>query len=172
MKFPVGTILHFNRFQFEEPATATRPAEKNKFFIVLRNLSDQMVLANLPTSKDKIPAAVDQRHGCVSYPSGNFTAYIFDPMVPIATNGWFFSLRTYMYGYQIRDYSYVTLSRDHGGVGSEVSVKGRLVAKEFQAMVQCMLRSIDLKRRYRRTLEEARYDEDVLSEPMISYGDR
>ncbi len=49
MKYPPGTILHFNRFQFEEPATATWPAEKNKFFIVLRNLAKEMVLANLPT---------------------------------------------------------------------------------------------------------------------------
>ena len=172
MKHPPGTILHFNRFQFEEPATATRPGERNKFFIVLRTLADQMVLASLPTSKDQIPDSVDQRHGCVLYPSGDLTAYVFEAMEPVAMNGWFFSLRTYMYGYQVRDYNYGTLSRNHGGAGSEVSVKGRLIAKEFQAMVQCILRSIDLKRRYRATLADARYNEDVLREPMSSYGKR
>lgn len=76
-----------------------------------------------------------------------------------------------MYGYQIREYSYKRLSMVHGMSGREVSVKGRLVAQEFDAMVRCMLRSIDLKRRYQRTLEGARYDEDVVSEPLSSYGE-
>lgn len=170
MNHPPGTILHFNRFQFDEPATATRPAEKNKFFIVLRNLAGRMVLASLPTSKDQVPQAVEQRHGCVEYPSGNFTAYVFEALAPIATNGWFFSLRTYMYGYQVREYSYATLEQNHSGAGREVSVKGRLSPNEFSAMVQCLLRSIDLKRRFRRTLEEARYEEDLFGEPAVRYG--
>ena len=63
MNHSPGTILHFNRFQFEEAATATRPAEKNKFFIVLRNTAGHMVVACLPTSKDRIPEAVEQQHG-------------------------------------------------------------------------------------------------------------
>ncbi len=170
MNHPPGTILHFNRFQFDEPATATRPAEKNKFFIVLRNLAGRMVLASLPTSKDQVPQVVEQRHGCVDYPSGNFTAYAFEARAPIATNGWSFSLRTYMYGYQVREYSSTILEKNHRGHGREVSVKGRLTPIEFSAMVQCLLRSIDLKRRFRRTLEEARYEEDLLCEPAVRYG--
>src|SRR5688500_14041076 len=95
-----GTILHFNRFQFEGPATATRPAEKNKFFIVLR------------------------------YPKGDLTAYVFEALAPVATNGWFFSLRTYMYGYQVSEYSYDNLSEKHSTSGREITVKGRLISKE------------------------------------------
>jgi hypothetical protein len=172
MNHPPGTILHFNRFQFDEPATATRPAEKNKFFIVLRNLAGRLVLASLPTSKDRIPAVVEQAHGCMEYPTGDLTAYVFDARWPVATNGWGFSLRTYMYGYQVREYSYDTLSRNHHGPGHEVSVKGRLTEHEFTSMVRCLLRSIDLKRRLRRALDDARYEEDLLGEPMVHYGTR
>lgn len=172
MNHPPGTILHFNRFQFDGPATASRPAEKNKFFIVLRNLAGRLVLASLPTSKDQIPQAVEQRPGCIEYPSGNFTAYVFEAMAPVTTNGWFFSLRTYMYGYQVREYSYATLEQTHEDPGYEVSVKGRLNAMEFGSMVECLLRSIDLKRRYRRSLEEARYDENRLGEPPFVYGNK
>ena len=170
MKHPPGTILHFERFQFEGAATATRPAEKNKFFIVLRELAGHLVLASLPTSKDQIPEAAEQRHGCVDFPSGDFTAYVFEARVPVATNGWGFSLRTYMYGYQVREYSYSALEKNHGSYGREVSVKGRLHANEFSAMVQCLLRSIDLKRRFRVSLEDARYDADMLHEPVAQYG--
>ncbi len=172
MNHPPGTILHFNRFQFDEPSTATRPAEKNKFFIVLQNLDGQMVLASLPTSKDQIPDAAEQRHGCVEYPSGDLTAYVFEASAPVATNGWFFSLRTYMYGYQVREYSYNTLENNHSSVGSEVSVKGRLTETEFSAMVNCLLGSIDLKRRFRKTLEDAHYDQTLLSEPAVPYRNK
>jgi len=174
MNHPPGTILHFNRFQFQERATATRPAEKNKFFIVLRNMAGRMVLACLPTSKDQIPMAVEQKHGCLEYPSGNFTAYVFEALAPITVSGWFFSLRTYVYGYQVRDYSYATLEHDQAQAGYEVTVKGRLKEQEFTAMVGCLLRSIDLKRRMREHMRSAAYaeasDHDRMSEPVPRYG--
>ena len=174
MNHPPGTILHFNRFQFEEPSTATRPAEKNKFFIVLRNMAGRMVLACLPTSKDQIPAAVEQKHGCLEFPSGNFTAYVFEALAPITVSGWFFSLRTYVYGYQVRDYSYATLEQNHSAPGFEVSVKGRLKEEEFTSMIGCLLRSIDLKRRMREFLRGAAYhtpdEQGRVSEPAPRYG--
>lgn len=170
MNHPPGTILHFSRFQFDEPATATRPAEKNKFFIVLGNLAGRIVLACLPTSKDQIPNTVEQKHGCLEYPSGNFTAYVFEALAPITASGWFFSLRTYVYGYQVRDYSYAVLEKNHIAPGFEVSVKGRLKENEFTGMVACLLRSIDLKRRFRKSLEEAHYDQNLLSESVARYG--
>jgi hypothetical protein len=170
MNHPPGTVLHFKRFQFEGAATATRPAEKNKFFIVLRNLAGRLVLASLPTSQDQIPRAVEQAHGCMEYPTGDLTAYVFEALKPVATNGWYFSLRTYMYGYQVREYSYDTLARNHQGPGQEVNVKGRLTESEFTSMVHCLLRSIDLKRRFRVALDEARYEDGQLSEPSEYYG--
>jgi len=170
MNHPPGTVLHFKRFQFDGPATVTRPAEKNKFFIVLRNLAGRVVLASLPTSKDRIPAAVEQEHGCMEYPTGDLTAYVFEALEPVATNGWFFPLRTYMYGYQVGEYNYDTLAGNHHGPGREMSVQGRLTAREFTDMVNCLLRSMDLKRRYRKALDEARYEEDRLSEPTLYHG--
>lgn len=172
MTHPPGTILHFSLFQFGEPATGTRPAEKNKFFIVLRNIDGHMVLASLPTSKDRVPDAVEQRHGCVDFPTGDLTAYVFEALAPVATNGWAFSLRTYMYGFQVNEYSYSTLATNHGAPGREVVVKGRLTSSEFVAMVRCLLRSLDLKRRFRRALEGADYDETFLREPLPRYGER
>lgn len=174
MKHPPGTILHFSRFQFEEEATATRPAEKNKFFIVLRNKTGRMVVACLPSSKDRIPEAAEQRHGCVVYPRGGFTVYVFEALRPVATNGWFFSLRTYMYAFGVRTYSYEILERNHTAAEREVSVKGRLHAGEFMDMVNCLLKSIDIKRKMQRALEGVRYDEDestqIVGEPMPRYG--
>ena len=112
----------------------------------------------------------------MEYPSGNFTAYVFEALAPITVSGWFFPLRTYVYGYQVRAYSYTTLEQNHSAPGYEVSVKGRLKEDEFTSMVGCMLRSIDLKRRMREFLRATAYNESSdhgrVSEPAPSYGSR
>lgn len=170
MNHPPGTIIHFRRFQFGEPATATRPATKNKFFIVLRNLAGRLVLATLPTSQDRIPEAVEQVHGCLDFETGGWKAYLFEAGRAIATNGWAFSKRTYLYGFQVEEYNYVQLESTHSIPGSEMEIKGRLVMDEFNALRDCLCSSIDLKRRYRNALNGAEYDEGTVQEPAARYG--
>ena len=174
MNWTVGTILHFNAFQFEEPATATRPAERNKFFVVLRNMGQEVVVACLPTKVDRIPESVEQIHGCNDYPTGGWTAYMFEARKPITTNGWSFSIRTYMYGFGVRAYNGRVLSTNHPRVGVDRQVKGRLTADEFAALIACLGRSVDIKQNMRSALEGAVYDgpdrSDLVGEPSPSYG--
>lgn len=174
MNHPPGTILYFKNFRFEEAATATRPAEKNKYYVVLRRMGLATVVASLPTSKDQVPNAVDQVHGCIDYPTGGWTAYMFEALRPITTNDWYFPLRTYMYGYGVREYDLHVLAANHPNVGEDFVFKGRLTEHEFDALVACLKRSIDIKRGMRTALDGARYQDGmsstVVSEPLENYG--
>jgi hypothetical protein len=174
MNHPPGTIIHFSRFRFDGPATATRPAERDKFYVVLRRMGNAIVVACLPSSVDRIPDAVDQVHGCNDYPSGNFTAYMFEALRPITTNGWSFRLRTYMYAFGVREYDERVLATNHPHEGRDYSIKGRLTGAEFVALIDCLQRSIDIKRNMRKALDGAQYDDPdqagMVSEPEPKYG--
>ena len=49
--FKEGNLLKFSPFIFKNGA-----CPKNKFFVVLKEAENAMILASLPTSKDHVPA--------------------------------------------------------------------------------------------------------------------
>ena len=52
-KFHRGNLLYFNPFIFPDGGTP-----KPKYFLVLANVGDDVLLASLPTSKDHVPADI------------------------------------------------------------------------------------------------------------------
>lgn len=70
MNFPAGTIIYFTPFYF--PNGKSTP--KNKYFIVPHHDDDHWFLASLPTSVDRVPEGIAQRHGCVHLPKAMFAA--------------------------------------------------------------------------------------------------
>ncbi len=174
MNHPPGTIIFFKNFRFDEPGTATRPVEKNKYYVVLRCMGNAMVVASLPTSQDRIPETVEQEHGCNDYPSGGWTAYVFEKLRSITTNDWGFPFRTYMYGYGVREYNVEVLTANHPRDGQDFVLKGRLTEHEFNELVACLKRSIDIKRGMRTALDGALYHDAGtsfgVSEPLENYG--
>ena len=66
-----GTLLYCNPFVFKNGATP-----KPKYFIVLANTDDGVMLASLPTSKDHVPADAEVVRGAVNIPERGVNAYV------------------------------------------------------------------------------------------------
>ena len=58
--FKEGNILYFDPFYFDNGNTP-----KPKYFLVLKEVGGQLVLASLPTSHDHIPSNKEKVHGCI-----------------------------------------------------------------------------------------------------------
>lgn len=58
--FEEGNLLFFRPFLFKngEP--------QDKFFLVLKKLDGDILLASLPTSKDHVPSDLEVKHGCLN----------------------------------------------------------------------------------------------------------
>lgn len=50
--FAEGEVLYFDPFLFKDAKGGSKP----KYYIVLKNMNDNVVLATLPTSKDFVPS--------------------------------------------------------------------------------------------------------------------
>lgn len=57
--FEPGNLLYFNPFIFPDGGDP-----KPKFFVVLGEVDETVLLASLPTSKDHIPSDVEVTSGC------------------------------------------------------------------------------------------------------------
>jgi hypothetical protein len=173
MNYPPGTILYFTSFKFKNGGSATRPAEKAKYFIVLRNMDGELVVACLPSSVDRIPEDLDQTHGCKQFTNGGFTAYLFEAERNITTNSWGFPLTTYVYPFGVETYDKKVLSQQNPRFGADYQLMGRLVEPEFVGLVDCLRTSSDIKNKMRRALEGATYGPpdvtpSVAFEPSVS----
>jgi hypothetical protein len=58
--FEPGNLLYFNPFIFPDGGDP-----KPKFFVVLGEVEETVLLASLPTSKDHIPSDVEVASGCL-----------------------------------------------------------------------------------------------------------
>jgi hypothetical protein len=58
--FEPGNLLYFEPFIFPDGGEP-----KNKFFVVLGDVDETVLLASLPTSKDHIPSDVEVKSGCL-----------------------------------------------------------------------------------------------------------
>lgn len=82
-----GNILYFTPFYFKNGAPS-----KNKYFIVLKDVDGQLILASLPSSRIKLPHRIPEDHGCIEVPEGCINCYLFDRNRVIGQNGLLFLL--------------------------------------------------------------------------------
>ena len=111
-----GTLLYCNPFVFKNGATP-----KPKYFIVLANTDDGVMLASLPTSKDHVPADAEVVRGAVNIPERGVNAYVFEAGDQV-TDTYCFPRRTYVYGEQVDDYT----EEDLNAMGSTIQNLGVL----------------------------------------------
>ncbi len=83
--FEPGNLLYFNPFIFPDGGDP-----KPKFFVVLGEVDETVLLASLPTSKDHIPSDVEVTSGCLEIPERMVNAYTFLANEVITENGFFF----------------------------------------------------------------------------------
>lgn len=108
MNYTEGQLLSFTPFFFKSGA-----APKKKYFIVLKHIEEQILMASLPTSKDRIPSDVAIQSGCINHPERAVNAFVFMPKESV-TEHFAFPLPTFVYGEQVEQRVSLLEETNHG----------------------------------------------------------
>ena len=133
-----GTLLYCDPFVFKNGATP-----KPKYFIVLANTDDGVMLASLPTSKDHVPADAEVVRGAVNIPERGVNAYVFEAGDQV-TDTYCFPRRTFVYGEQVDDYT----EEDLNAMGSAIQNLGVLKPELLADLKACLKQASNIKRKY------------------------
>jgi hypothetical protein len=139
--FTEGIILYISPFYFKNGNTS-----KNKYFIVLKIVDRQLVIASLPTRSNKAPALIQTEHGCNNDSERCFNCYAFQAGRPIAENGFSFPINTFVYGNEVEDYSLETLQLNYRIEGVDYEIMGSLTKKEYADLCACLKQSTSIRR--------------------------
>lgn len=139
--FVEGQLLRFNCFSFKNSAQP-----KAKYFLVLRRIGEELVMASLPTSKDHVPDS-DSKTGCVNIPERCLSAFVFAAGDKV-NDSFAFPLRTFIYGEQVDENSESYLTSMSGGYDD----LGLLNESLFSDLCECLKQSSVIKRKYARLL--------------------
>ena len=142
MKYKEGQLLRFTPFNFKNGATP-----KRKYFIVLKQMDEMVVMASLPTSQNHIPRNIPLTSGCINLPERAVNAYIFMPKEPV-TGNFSFTLPTFVYGEEVDEYNQTYLNK----MDSNIENFGTIHNHIFIELKKCLKQSALLKRRFKRLL--------------------
>lgn len=133
-----GTLLYCDPFIFKNGALP-----KPKYFIVLANTDDGVMLASLPTSKDHVPADAEVVRGGVNIPERDVNAYVFEAG-DMVTDTFCFPRRTFVYGEQVDDYT----EEDISSMDSDIQNLGIIKPEIFADLKACLKQASRIKRKY------------------------
>ncbi len=145
--FEPGNLLYFNPFIFPDGGDP-----KPKFFIVLGEIDETVLLASLPTSKDHIPSDVEVKSGCIEISERMVNAYIFMANEVVTDNGFFFDKNTFIYGQNIKTYNSVAFLGQTASGKVVIEKKGKLKDEVFTALKDCLKNSDSVRKRYKQYL--------------------
>ena len=145
--FEPGNLLYFNPFIFPDGGDP-----KPKFFIVLGEVDETVLLASLPTSKDHIPSDVEVSSGCLEISERIVNAYVFMAKDIVTDNGFFFEKNTFIYGQNIKMYKTTAFLQQQIDGQIQISVKGKLTDDIFSALTDCLKNSGAVRKRYKHYL--------------------
>jgi len=103
-----GKLIYFDPFHFKD---GSKP--KSKYFLVLKVVGDNAILASLPSSVNHLPQAQALNHGCLEIPDACISCYIFEQNRPITTSGWSFPFHTMLYGNWLDDFEVSVLEKNY-----------------------------------------------------------
>lgn len=146
IKFDIGELLYFKPFWFPDGGTP-----KSKYFVVLHNDGNGVLLASLPTSKDHIPSDVVFHAGCIELPERNINAFVFPSQTKI-TECFSFPMNTYIYGSNIHEYKKSAILLPICIKKATVETKGTLLPELFEKLLTCLKTSSSVKRKYKKIL--------------------
>lgn len=148
--FKEGIVLYFTPFYFADGSRS-----KNKYFVVLRNVDKEILLASLPSSKDYLPREVNPGIiGCVELPENAFNCFVLPACKKITECDKGFSKNTYLYGAYIQEYSVSKLKEIYREDGIDYEIWGRLKPGILEQIVECFSKSALVKRKIKKMLSE------------------
>jgi hypothetical protein len=144
--YQAGRIFYFDPFHFKNGDT------KPKYFLVLKEMDGQVILACLPSSKVHLPAAQPLPHGCLDQPENGINCYIIEANRPITQNNWSFPQTTFLYGMWLDDFLISQLESRYSIAGVDYEIIGDLLPDELDHILNCFRNSAQVKRKYKRWL--------------------
>lgn len=145
--FEPGNLLYFNPFIFPDGGDP-----KPKFFVVLGEVEETVLLASLPTSKDHIPSDVEVTSGCLEIPERMVNAYTFLANEVVTENGFFFEKNTFIYGQNIKTYNTAVFLQQQITSQTEITEKGKLKDDIFSALKECLKNSDAVRKKFKKYL--------------------
>lgn len=148
MTYQEGTILFFDPFYFKNGGNS-----KPKYFIVLKVIGENAIVASLPSSQDYAPAAANTVKTCCNeLPEAGFNCYVFAAGQIITSNDWSFPKTTFLYGKQLDEYSIKNLQDIYPLESVDYEIIGKLKSKFHKEMFACFKNSAAVKRKFKRLL--------------------
>ena len=146
--FPVGTILYFNIFQFQNSTTASKP----KYFVVIKHIDTGTLVAALPSSQKHLPYDLHTTYGCIELSDSGIGCFAFEAGQIVADNGFMFPRDSYIYGQHLDEYDMANLATIYPLEGIDYDIKGILLPTTLAALIGCLKNSASVKRRFKRYL--------------------
>jgi hypothetical protein len=144
--FLPGQIIYFNSFQFKNGNTP-----KTKYFIILANIDDKIIIASLPTRTNTVPSFVTINHGCINIDERCYNSYLFEKDKVIGEKGFSFDMTTFVYGDQVEDYKLELLEANYIE-GIDYIVIDRMIKTEFDSIINCFKNSNSVKFKIKKQL--------------------
>lgn len=145
--YTAGKLIYFDHFYFKNT-----DENKPKYFLVLKVIDNNVIIASLPSSKNHLPLNQEIIHGCIVIPDSCVNCYIFEANKLITISGWSFLLNTMLYGNWLDDYTVESLNENYVIEGVDYEIIGSLADLELQNVIACFARYSTVKRKYRRLL--------------------
>lgn len=145
--FEPGNLLYFNPFIFPDGGEA-----KPKFFVVLGEIDETILLASLPTSQDHIPSDVEVKSGCLEIPERMINAYTFMANEEVTDTSFFFEKNTFIYGQFIKTYNTVAFLVQTTSGKTVIEQKGKLKDELFTALKECLKNSDAVRKKFKQYL--------------------
>lgn len=144
--FLKGKLLRFDPFIFPDGG---KP--KSKFFVVLNNDGEGVLLASLPTSKDHVPSDVVFKGGCLDMPERSINVFGFLPEQTV-TDKFSFPRPTFIYGSALRIYPQNEFTRQQSTGETMITDLGQIENTLFNSLLECLRNSPEVKRKYKKLL--------------------
>lgn len=146
--FLPGQIIYFpNNFYFKNGNTP-----KPKYFIVLANSDNKIIIGALPTRTNNVPSFVTIDHGCVNIDERCYNCYVVEKDRIIGQNGFSFYMPTFIYGDQIEDYDVEVFEDVYPIEGVDYEIKDTLTDEEFASLKECLLNSKSVRKKIKKYL--------------------
>ena len=145
--FVKGQIFYFTPFYLKNGNTS-----KNKYFIVLKTIANNVIVASLPKSVNIAPTLIDKLHGCINQDDRCFNCYAFEAKKVITNNGFSFPISTYLYGNEVETYNIDVLASVYQIENIDYKIIGTLTSQEYENIYTCLQNSSSIKRGIKKLL--------------------
>ena len=139
-------IIYFSSFQFKNGNSP-----QTKYFIILANIGNDIIIASLPTRTNSVPSFVTTNHGCINIDERCYNSYLFEKQKIIGEKGFSFDMPTFIYGDQVEDYKLELLDANYIE-GIDYVILDMLLDKEFDAIINCFKNSNSVKFKIKKRL--------------------